>query len=227
MTALPLPVIAIDGPVASGKSTLARKLAAHFGFDHLNTGLLYRAVGWKLNQAGLSAQNVDEAVKIATSLTPDDLLDPALTGAEAGQLASKIATAMPVREALIAYQRNFCASPPNGRGAVLDGRDITTFIWPQAQARLFVTASEAARADRRLAELLEKQRIGLLSGTEPATHAAVLADNAARDQRDAANTPYTLKIAPGVYVLDTTFLNVAATLTAAVQYVMQKTVQAA
>ena len=216
------PVIAIDGPVASGKSSLARRLARHFGFDHLNTGLLYRAVGLGLHRAGLTHENINEAVAIAAALTQADLEDEALTSAEAGQMASKVAGVMPVREALIDFQRNFCQTPPNGRGAVLDGRDITTFIWPQAPVRLFVTASADARASRREAEIAEKQRNGLLSGGEPVTHAAVLADISARDARDAANTPYNLRIAPGAYVLDNTLLDLSATLAAAVLYATPK-----
>lgn len=210
MTA-PLPVIAIDGPAASGKSTLARRLAAHFGFTHLNTGLLYRAVAFQLFRAGHSEADVEAAVTIAQALTPADLDDPALASNENGSNASKIAKIMPVREALIAYQRQFCGAPPGGRGAVLDGRDITTFIWPQAEARLFCTASPAERAHRRLKEL---QSLG-----DSVTHEAILADLSARDARDAANTPYTLKIAPGAYVLDTTHLDIASAVAAAVQFV--------
>lgn len=206
-----LPVIAIDGPAASGKSTLARKLAAHFGFDHLNTGLLYRAVAFKLFSAGFDETAAEKAVEIAIGLTAADLEHEALGSNDVGSNASKIARIMPVREALIAYQRRYCEAPPGGRGAVLDGRDITTFIWPQAEGRIFCTASPAERAKRR-----EKE---LLSLGKTVTYDTILADLAARDARDAANTPYTLKIAPGVYVLDTTLLNVAGAVAAAVQYV--------
>lgn len=204
------PVIAIDGPAASGKSTLARRLALHFGFDHLNTGLLYRAVAHKLFSAGFNETYADEAVKFAQTLTPTDLANDILASREVGANAGKVAVIMPMREALIDYQRNFCLNPPGGHGAVLDGRDITTFIWPQAEARIFCTASPAERANRRMKELL--------SLGNSVTHEAILADLSARDARDAANTPYTLKIAPGAYVLDTTFLNVEGAVAAAVQF---------
>ncbi len=215
MTSSYIPVIAIDGPAASGKTTLAKRLAAHFGFDHLNTGLLYRAVAFKLFTVGFNETNVEEATAIAAGLTPADLDNPELSSHQTGSNAAKIAVIMPMREALLAYQRNYCAQPPNGRGAVLDGRDITTFIWPQAQAKLFVTASPEERAGRRMAEISGNT---LQAGAEPVTHAAVLADLSARDARDAANTPYTLKFAPGAYVLDNTYLDVEASISAAVTF---------
>ena len=213
------PVIAIDGPAASGKTTLAKRLAARFGFDRLNTGLLYRAVGHKLFAEGHDEGNVARAVAIASTLTAADLDDPILPSATSGQRASRIAGLQPVRDALLAYQRAFCARPPNAKrnkgGAVLDGRDIGSFIWPQAPAKFFVTASADIRAARRMAEI---QQNPLQGAVEPVTHAAVLADLAARDARDAANSPYSLKIASGAYLLDNTFLDVEASLIAAAQF---------
>src|SRR6267378_8485246 len=137
-------VIAIDGPSAAGKGTLARRLAAHFGLPHLDTGLLYRAVGAKSARTGLPP------AEVAKGLSSADLCDSQLRTDAVGQLASRVAVIPEVRANLLEFQRNFAKQES---GAVLDGRDIGTFIYPDADVKLFVTASPQARADRRFEEL--------------------------------------------------------------------------
>ena len=225
-------VIAIDGPSASGKGTIARKLAAHFGLAHLDTGLLYRAVGTAvlrvggdLADAGLAEQ---AALALAAGLTGKNGLgvisafnsidftqlfdDEALRADEAGTAASKVAVIPAVRTALLKFQKDFCATPPNGqKGAVLDGRDIGTVIAPDAQVKIFVTASAEARADRRFKEL---QKRG-----QNATYAAVLTDMKERDARDAERSLAPTKPAPDAVLLDTTDLTAALAFDEAVRIV--------
>lgn len=174
--------IAIDGPAASGKGTIARALAARFGFQHLDTGLLYRAVG---------ALGGDPAVA-ARGLTPADLARPDLRTAEAGAAASRVAAIPEVRAALLAFQRDFAR---RGKGAVLDGRDIGTVICPEAEVKLYVTASDETRAARRAAEL----------GADPAK---ILAELRERDARDAARATAPLRAAADAILLDTTALSI-------------------
>lgn len=174
--------IAIDGPAASGKGTIARALAARFGFRHLDTGLLYRAVG---------ALGGDPAVA-ARGLTPADLARPDLRTAEAGAAASRVAAIPEVRAALLAFQRDFAR---RGKGAVLDGRDIGTVICPEAEVKLYVTASDETRAARRAAEL----------GADPAK---ILAELRERDARDAARATAPLRAAADAILLDTTALSI-------------------
>lgn len=175
-------IIAIDGPAASGKGTIARALAQHFGFAHLDTGLLYRAVGAKGG----------DPIEAAQTLTPDDLGRDDLRSAAAGQAASRVATIPEVRTALLQFQRNFAEQPP---GAVLDGRDIGTVICPDAAVKIFVTASDAARAARRAAEL----------GADPEQ---MLAELRERDARDAARATAPLRPADDATHLDTTALDI-------------------
>jgi len=134
-------IIAIDGPAAAGKGTLARRLAAQLGFDYLDTGLIYRAVGMKLARAGLDPADVALAERAARDLSPADLAATDLRIDEAAQAASKVASIPGVRAALLEFQRRFAAQPPGGQGAVLDGRDIGTVVCPEAKVKLFVTAS--------------------------------------------------------------------------------------
>ena len=179
-------IIAVDGPAASGKGTIARALARRFGFLHLDTGLLYRAV----------AAIGGEPVQAARALTPEDLLRPGLRSAEAGQAASRVAAIPEVRAALVDFQRRFALQEP---GAVLDGRDIGTVIAPDAAAKLFVTASSEARAERRWRELCE---MGLSVHRE-----AVLHDILARDERDSSRAAAPLRMAGDAHLLDTTALD--------------------
>jgi len=204
MTASSPLVIAIDGPSASGKGTIAKKLAAHFDFAHLDTGLLYRAVGLAvLRQKGDPADPV-LAEKAALVLDSAQIMDLAndvdLRGDEASLAASKVAAIPAVRAALLKFQRDFCVLPPKSRkGAVLDGRDIGTIIAPDAAVKIFVTASAEARAERRFKELQARG--------QDATYAAVLADMKERDRRDAERSIAPTKPAFGAVVLDTTKLN--------------------
>jgi cytidylate kinase len=174
--------VAIDGPAAAGKGTIARALAARFGFAHLDTGLLYRAVGAKGG----------DPVAAARALTDADLARDDLRTLAAGQAASRVAAIPAVREALVAFQRRFAR---RSGGAVLDGRDIGTVICPEAEVKLFVTASDAIRAARRAREV----------GGDPA---AVLADLRARDERDAGRDVAPMRAAADAVVLDTSTMSV-------------------
>lgn len=183
--------IAIDGPAAAGKGTISRAVAAHFGFAHLDTGLLYRAVGAKL-LLGM------DPVTAATGLTADDLHGQDLRGPEVAQAASKVAVIAGVRAALLDFQRAFAR---RSGGAVLDGRDIGTVICPDADAKLFITASAEIRADRRFAELSAK-------GTA-ISRAQVLADVKERDARDRARAEAPLIAAKDAVEIDTTNMSIA------------------
>lgn len=145
-------VIAIDGPAASGKGTLAKSLAAALDFDHLDTGLLYRAVAKKILEAGSEPDNVQVATAMAESLSPHDLAAQGLRGEAMGRAASICSGIPGVRKALLDYQLNFAKNPPGGRGAVLDGRDIGTAVCPGAELKIWMTAAPEVRAQRRRAE---------------------------------------------------------------------------
>ncbi|TAN67710.1 MAG: (d)CMP kinase [Magnetospirillum sp.] len=192
-------IIAIDGPAAAGKGTLARRLAAELGLDYLDTGLIYRAVGMKLARAGLDPAAVEQAERTARDLSPADLDAADLRMDEAAQAASKVAVIPGVRAALLDFQRRFASQPPGGRGAVLDGRDIGTVVCPDAPVKLFVTASLEKRAERRLKELQEK---GL-----DAIQSTVLADMRERDDRDRNRSVAPLIPAGDAAVLDTSDLD--------------------
>ncbi len=194
-------IIAIDGPAASGKGTIARRLAAHFGLPHLDTGLLYRGVGRIMLDRGFPLDNVEIAAAIAENLDVADLAGEALRTREAGEAASVVAAHPPVRQALLDLQRAFAAQTG---GAVLDGRDIGTVIAPDAPAKLFVTASPEERARRRFRELVGRGELA----DEEAFYAAVLADIAKRDARDSGRSSAPLIIAPDALVLDTTTLGI-------------------
>lgn len=194
-------IIAIDGPAASGKGTIARRLAAHFGLPHLDTGLLYRGVGRIMLDRGFPLDNVEIAAAIAENLDVADLAGEALRTREAGEAASVVAAHPPVRQALLELQRAFAAQTG---GAVLDGRDIGTVIAPDALAKLFVTASPEERARRRFRELVGRGELA----DEEAYYAAVLADIAKRDARDSGRSSAPLVVAPDAVVLDTTDLGV-------------------
>lgn len=194
-------VIAVDGPAASGKGTLSKKLAVHFGFAHLDTGKLYRATGYAVMLTGGNPEDPATAVAAAKSLDPRTLSDPALSSDDAADAASKVAAISEVRAALVAFQQRFIANPPEGKpGAVLDGRDIGTVICPNAPAKLFVTADVETRADRRHKELLNRG--------EASIYPRVLAELKERDARDMNRASAPLKPAADATVLDTTDLDV-------------------
>ena len=198
-------VIAIDGPAAAGKGTLARRLAQRLGFAYLDTGLIYRAVARRVLDAGLDPRDAAAAEAEAKALTAADLLRPGLRDEATGNAASVVAAVPGVRAALLAFQRRFAAAPPDGaRGAVLDGRDIGTVVCPEARAKLFLTASPEARAERRHQELLARG--------EASIYAAVLADVKARDERDSGRSTAPLKPAADALILDTTALDADAVL---------------
>ncbi|MGE0415736.1 MAG: (d)CMP kinase [Acetobacteraceae bacterium] len=188
-------VIAIDGPAAAGKGTLARRLARELSLPYLDTGLLYRAVGRRVLDAGADPADPAAAEAAALALQPTDLDRGDLRGPVADAAASAVAAVPAVRLALLAFQRSFGAE----KGAVLDGRDIGTVIFPDAPVKLFVTASPVERARRRWLELRERQ--------PDADLAAVEQELRARDTRDAARSSAPLKAAPDAFVLDTTALD--------------------
>jgi cytidylate kinase len=190
-------IIAIDGPAASGKGTLARRLAAYLGFAHLDTGSLYRAVGLKLLRQGTSGDDVDAAVNAAKSLTPADLDDPEIRADATAAMASKVAAIPAVRAELLDFQRNFAKFPPQGaKGAVLDGRDVGTVICPEAEVKFFIIADAKARAERRYKELTAAGR--------EVDFGAVLAEMVERDKRDTSRKAAPLTQAPDAHLLDST-----------------------
>ncbi|WP_420566704.1 (d)CMP kinase [Thalassovita sp.] len=196
--------IAIDGPAAAGKGTISKAVAAHFGFAHLDTGLLYRAVGAK------TLKGVD-AIQAARALTPKDLEDDSLRTPEVAQAASKVAVIAEVRAALVDFQRAFAQ---RSGGAVLDGRDIGTVICPDAPAKLFVTASAEVRAERRFRELEGKGH--------QTSFADVLADVIARDERDMNRAEAPLKPAQDAVTIDTSTLTIEKAVAAAIDVIDQK-----
>ena len=201
-------IIAIDGPAASGKGTLARRLAAHYRLPHLDTGLLYRATARMLLDEGSRLDDVEAAVRAARGLALVDFDEGKLRGREMGDAASIVGEIPQVRAALIEMQRAFATRPP---GAVLDGRDIGTVIAPQAQVKIFVTASPDARAQRRALELRGRG--------EKVDYSAILDDIRKRDKRDSERADAPLKAAPDACRLDTTDMNIEAAFAAALAIV--------
>jgi cytidylate kinase len=193
--------VAIDGPAAAGKGTVSKAVAAHFGFAHLDTGLLYRAVGAKVLAGG-------DPIEAALALMPDDLEDDTLRTPEVAQAASRVAVIAQVRAALFDFQISFAT---RAGGAVLDGRDIGTVICPQADVKLFVTASAEVRAQRRFAELSGK---GIADSYDQ-----VLADVKARDTRDMERAEAPLRAAPDATSIDTSKLSIEEAVAAAISAV--------
>jgi cytidylate kinase len=203
-------VIAVDGPAASGKGTIARALASHFGLPHMDTGLLYRAVALNLFRFGGDPGNEFEAVR-ACDLTSVSVDDPDLRSEIVGSIASRISAYPAVREQLLERQRRFAAL---AGGAVLDGRDIGTIIAPDADAKLFVTASIEARARRRLAELLSR---GISAHLED-----VIIDLKARDERDSTRDTAPLAQAEDALLLDTSDMDIEQAVEAAISFVEKR-----
>ena len=203
-------IIAIDGPAASGKGTLGKRLAAHYRLRHLDTGLLYRAVAQAVLDSGHRLDDVARAAAAAQALDPAQFDEAALKSHAAGEAASVVSAIPEVRAALLRLQQDFAAVPP---GAVLDGRDIGTIICPFADVKIFVTASPEVRAKRRAVEML---RLGQF-----ADEAAILADIRRRDDRDSQRAIAPLKPAEDAHVLDTSNLDIDAVLREAIAIVDQ------
>jgi cytidylate kinase len=201
-------IIAIDGPAASGKGTLARRLADHYRLRHLDTGLIYRAVAKALLAAGHSPTDRARAVTAAEALDFAGFDESALKTQAVGEAASLVAAFPEVRAALLAFQRSFACTPP---GAVLDGRDIGTIVFPDADVKIFVTATPEVRARRRAAEL---RAAGVC-----ADETEVLADILRRDERDTRRAAAPLVPAPDAHLLDTTHLDIDAAFRAAIDIV--------
>jgi CMP/dCMP kinase len=201
-------IIAIDGPAASGKGTLGKKLAAHYGLRHLDTGLLYRAVAQAVLDAGKRPDDKAAAIAAAKALGAAAVDEAVLKSHSVGEAASLVSAVPEVRAALVTYQREFAAKPP---GAVLDGRDIGTVICPDADVKLFVTATPQVRARRRAAEYRAAGRA--------IAESAVLADILKRDERDTQRPISPLKQAPDAHLLDTTHLDIDAAIRAAIDIV--------
>jgi cytidylate kinase len=200
--------IAIDGPAASGKGTLGRLLAVHYGLRHLDTGLTYRAVAAAMLDAGGDLESEADAVAIAAGLDLSALDRDRLAAHPVGEAASRVAVMPKLRKVLVERQRAFAEAAP---GAVLDGRDIGTVVLPEAQAKLYVTASPEVRARRRTAEIRDR-------GMQ-ADEAAVLEDIRRRDARDMARADSPLRPADDAYLLDTSGLDIEAAFQAAVEYI--------
>ena len=208
-------IIAVDGPAASGKGTIAKALARHYGLPHLDTGLLYRAVGIAVLEAGGDPASPDDALEAAHHLS-SALDDPGLKSEAAGKAASLVSAHPGVRAALLDRQKHFANQPG---GAVLDGRDIGTVIAPHADAKLFVTAGADVRARRRHDELV---RMGLSIHYD-----AVLNDIRARDERDSARSAAPLRMADDAVLLDTSALSIEAAIAAAIALVEDRPFSAA
>jgi cytidylate kinase len=189
-------IIAIDGPAGSGKGTLSRRLSLHYGLSYLDTGKLYRAVGFALLDKGFTLDNLEEALRIITKLSKNDLSNPLLRTEKIGQAASTLATNHAIRGALLAFQRNFAQSP---QGAILDGRDIGTIICPQADIKLFITASVKIRAERRLKELIDEGHQAIWE--------QVLQEMQERDDRDRNRSIAPLVPSVEAIVIDTTLMS--------------------
>jgi CMP/dCMP kinase len=201
-------IVAIDGPAASGKGTLAKRLARHYGLRHLDTGVIYRAVAKAMLDAGAELTDEARAAAVAMALDPETFGDPALRSHAVGSAASVVSALPKVRQALVDFQRQFAAEPP---GAVLDGRDIGTVICPDADVKIFVVADPKIRARRRT---LEAEGRG-----EAADEAVILADILARDERDQNRAAAPLKAAEDAYLLDNSHLDIEGGVRAAIDII--------
>ena len=206
-------IIAIDGSAASGKGTLAKSLARQLGYDYLDTGALYRAVGLSLIKAGVNPDNIveNQAIDIAKSLDLNLTNSPLIRDDRVADMASRVAAITPVRAALLDLQRRFAATPQSGRGAILDGRDIGTVVLPSADLKLFIDAAIETRANRRTKELHDAGQSAMFRD--------VLADMQARDKRDRTRLVAPLRAADDAITIDTTTMDAAAVLALALTYV--------
>ena len=201
-------VVALDGPAASGKGTLARMIADKYGLAHLDTGVLYRGVAWLMVSAGLDPANAKAAAQTANSFSVEKIRDAKLRTAEIAAAASVVAANQEVRTALLAFQHRFATTPPDGaKGAVLDGRDIGTVICPDAPVKFYVTASAKVRAHRRWKELVVAR--------PDVKESQIYNDLLERDARDAGRTDAPMTRAADAELLDTTLLTIDAAFAAA------------
>ena len=209
-------IIAIDGSAASGKGTLAKRLATHLGLSHLDTGALYRAVSLQLLNAGQNPKNINanQCVRSCVELDIALTTSPLIRSEKVAEMASVVAAMPAVRAALLDLQRHFAATPPDPKGAILDGRDIGTVICPDATYKFFVDADLEVRAARRVKELLER-------GVE-AIYARVLQDMRERDARDSTRKLAPLVPAEDAFVIDTTKINAEAAFTAALEWISEQ-----
>jgi cytidylate kinase len=205
-------IIAIDGPAASGKGTLAQRIAGHFGYVWLDTGLLYRAVARDVLAAGADLEDEAAGARAAAALDATTLGDPTLRSTAIGEAASVVAKHPAVRAALLDFQRGFARTPP---GAVLDGRDIATVICPDADVKIFVTADVEVRARRRYEEYVRR--------AENVTYEEVLEVIRARDARDASRTAAPLLQAPDATLLDTSAMDIETAFTSALDIIQRAT----
>lgn len=207
--------IAVDGPAASGKGTLAKTLAMALEYDYLDTGSLYRAVARDVKAAGIALNTNDDFIAAVTQIAQDLTLpvanDASLRTSEIAMIASKIAVITAVREALVHKQRDFAQNPPSGKGAILDGRDIGSVILPDADVKLYIEADISVRATRRFLELSATD--------ETLTQAEILADLTERDARDKTRETAPLKPADDATIIDTTKMTAAEVLSAALKHV--------
>ena len=197
-------VIAVDGPTAAGKGTLARMLAAELGFNYLDTGSLYRAIAWTMLERGADPKDQELATEVARALDIEGIEDALLRTSDVAEAASIVAAFPPVRAEILDFQRRYARKRP---GAVVDGRDIGTVVCPDAEVKLFVTASPETRANRRFLELIAKG--------ETISEPEVLADVKARDERDTSRADSPLKPAEDAHLLDTSNLSIEAAFRAA------------
>ena len=206
-------IIAIDGSAASGKGTLAKRVAAEFDYDYLDTGALYRAVAFSLLNSGAASNNVDEkqAVNAASTLDLSLTQTAEIRTDKVAALASIVAAIGPVRAELLALQRAFAAAPPSGKGAVLDGRDIGTIVLPEADLKFFIDADLDIRAERRTKELLQAGQSVIFS--------EVLADMKVRDARDRTRSVAPLKAADNAVIIDTSKMDAAVALALALSHI--------
>jgi len=206
-------IIAIDGSAASGKGTLAKRVAAEFGYDYLDTGALYRAVALSLLKAGVNSNNIDEkqAVNSASELDLSLTQTAEIRTDNVAALASIVAAISPVRAELLALQRSFATAPPSGKGAVLDGRDIGTIVLPDADIKFFIDADLDIRAERRTKELLQAGQSAIFRD--------VLAEMKARDDRDRTRSVAPLKAADDAITIDTSKTDAAAVLALALSHI--------
>ncbi|MGA0911733.1 MAG: (d)CMP kinase [Candidatus Puniceispirillaceae bacterium] len=206
-------IIAIDGSAASGKGTLAKRLAADLGFDYLDTGALYRAVALSLLKAGADGDDINEkqAVRLSASLDLELTQSPEIRNDRIASLASQVAALGPVRAELLTLQRAFAATPPHGNGAVLDGRDIGTIVLPNADLKFFIDADIDIRAQRRTKELLQAGQSVMFRD--------VLAEMQARDDRDRTRSVAPLRAADDAITIDTSSMDAAAVLALALSHI--------